>query len=81
MNGTTVQAIGDVFQQFAANVTKSKKMKKKIWNLINLARKLYECGHKYRHNDIKGWEDVKTIYEKQASFFDEFCGVFDELTG
>ena len=81
MNGKTVQAIGEVFQQFAANVTKSKKLKKKIWNLINLARKLYECGHKYRHNDIKGWEDVKSIYEEQASLFDEFCEVFDKLTG
>lgn len=81
MNGKTVQAIGEVFQQVAANVTKSKKLKKKIWKLIYLARKLYECGHKYRHNDIKGWEDVKSIYEEQASLFDEFCEVFDKLTG
>lgn len=81
MNGKPVQAIGDVFQQFAANVTKSKKLKNMIWNLINLARKLYACGHKYRHNDIKGWEDVKSIYEEQASLFDEFCEVFDKLTG
>ena len=81
MNGKTVQATGDVFQQFAANVTQSKKLKNKVWHLISLARKLYECGHKYRHNDIKGWEDVKTIHEKQASLFDEFCEVFDKLTG
>ena len=81
MNGKAVQAIGDVFQQFAANVTECKKPKKKVWKLINLARKLYECGHKYRHNDIKSWEDVKSIYDKQASLFDEFCEVFDKLTG
>ena len=81
MNGKTVQAIGDVFQQFAANISKIRKPKKKVWKLIKLARKLYECGHKYRHNDIKGWEDVKTIYKEQTSLFDEFCEVFDKLTG
>lgn len=81
MNGKTVQAIGDVFQQYAANMTKIKNPKYKVWRLITLARKLYECGHKYRHNDIKGWEDMKTIYQEQASFYDEFCEFFDELTG
>lgn len=81
MNGKTVQAIGDVFQQFAANITKIKEPGYMLWKLIKLARKLYDCGHKYRHNDVKGWEYVKTIYEEQTSLFDEFCEVFDKLTG
>ena len=80
MNGKTVQAIDDV-PTICCKCNQKQETEKKIWNLINLARKLYECGHKYRHNDIKGWEDVKSIYEEQASLFDEFCEVFDKLTG
>lgn len=81
MNGNIVEASGDVFKRFAANINQSKKMRKKVWNLISLARKIYQCGHKYRHNDIKDWESVKPIHEKQSSLFDEFCEFFDKLTG
>ena len=76
-----VQASGDVIQQFAVNINKNKKMRKKVWYLITLARKLYQCGHKYRHNEIKDWESVKQIHEEQASLFEEFCRFFDKLTG
>jgi hypothetical protein len=81
MNGNIVEASGEVFQRFAANINESKKMKRNVWHLINLARKLYQCGHKYRHNDIKNWESVKPIHEEQTSLFDEFCEFFDKLTG
>ena len=81
MNCKMVHASGDVIQQFAVNINKNKKMRKKVWYLITLARKLYQCGHKYRHNEIKDWESVKQIHEEQASLFEEFCRLFDKLTG
>ncbi|MDA8638573.1 hypothetical protein N9L22_02235 [Candidatus Poseidonia alphae] len=81
MNKKLVEAKGEVFEQFANNISQGRKMKNKVWYLINMARAIYECGHKYRHNEIKDWNSVKPIFLEQSSSFDEFCIFFDKLTG
>lgn len=80
MNEKLVEASGEVFERFAVNRKQGNKMKRKVWILIDFARKIYESGHKYRHNEIKGWDAVKPIYQQQSALFKEFCELFDKLT-
>lgn len=53
--------------------------KKKQIQLINMAFKIYKKGNPYRHNQVKCWSEVESMYEKTHNLFKEFIKIFDEL--
>lgn len=73
-----VYAGGEYFERFASNIGS---MRREWRNFTDLALKIYECGNKYRHNQVRDWKAVKNIFEKQNNLFNEFCELFDKLTG
>ena len=77
MQGKSIVAEGEFFQRFREN---HHQIRGKVWELIKLARKVYEKGHQYRHNQIQDWENIRLMYIEQSALFEEFCDLFDTLT-
>ena len=77
-DGKAIPARGDYFLRFTVSFRGNWDNVKRF---IRLARNIYKCGNKYRHNQIRNWGVVKPIYENQVELFNEFCDLFDKLTG
>ena len=77
IQGKPIEADGEFFQRFQEN---HRQVRGKVWQLIKIARKVYEKGHEYRHNQIQDWSEIRPLYIEQSALFEEFCGLFDRLT-
>ena len=75
--GTEVEAGGEFFEQFKINV----QAKREQWDdLLKHGQSVYKSGNKYRHNQVKTWEEVEKNYVKQVKSFKAFKELFDDLT-
>lgn len=77
IQGKSIEAGGEFFRRFREN---HRQVRGKVWQLIKIARNVYEKGHQYRHNQIQDWSTIRPLYIEQSTLFEEFCELFDRLT-